>query len=310
MERFTIDNRSNASSIAVRQSLRYYTTVAIIAIVAMMCVSSMCRAQSLTVRTPAFAQPLVEQWAALYNASHAADEQVAVAGRNQEADIQITVSRHQAEQLGQTTTVFGRYAILPFVTAGSEAARTFGNKHLSKSRLEHIYFALDDEDDEFGDYADAAKGMSVYSGNSQASVANSFAEFFGQEAAAFRGKRIQGDDRFVNVAVSRDAKALSFNALSNLYDLTSRNLRDNIQLLGLDVSRRLQSALEDNDLDAVLNALEQEQDDDVAIANISLSYDATNPQTVAFISWVLTEGVKYNHQFGLLNAPEALQAVK
>lgn len=263
-----------------------------------------------SIKSPAFTQPLVEQWITIYNEVHP-ESQINMAAKGVTADIQIVVSRHQAEQLGQKTSAFGRVAILPFATEGSEAAETFGSRRLSKARLEHIYFNIEDEDDEFGDYADANKGMTIYSGNSQASVANTFAEYFGQSATAFRGKRIQGDDRFVNQAVSRDQKGLAFNALANLYDLETRQLKQGIHLLSLDVKRDVQKALEEGNLDTLLGSLEAESKNDaIATAEISLSYDAQNQEASQFISWVLTEGVRYNHQFGLLNSNQQLQANK
>ena len=301
MKKFNISNSANAVNSFVR-------TLVVMALVAMMNVSMMC-AQNIAIKAPAFAQPLVEQWIEAYNGTHT-DESVALADKNAVADIQVTVSEQQAKQLGQSNIVFGRYAILPFAAAGSEAARTFGNKKLNKTRLAHIYFNLDDEEDEFGDYTDSHKGMTIYSGNSQATVANSFAEYFGQQSTAFRGKRIQGDDRFVNLAVSRDQKGLALNAVSNLYDLKSRSLREGIQLLNLDVNRRVQTALNDNNLDELITVLEENESDAIAIANIGLSYDASNAQTAEFVSWVLTEGVKYNHQYGLLNNKVSLQASK
>ena len=193
-----------------------------------------------TIKSPAFAQPLVEQWVKVYNEMHP-DQTISMAAKGAEADIQVVVSQQQAKQLGNTNATFGRYAILPFTQEGSEAAATFGTKRYSKSKIEHIYFNIDDEEDEFGDYANANKGMTIYSGNSQATVANSFAEYYGQSATAFRGKRIQGDDRFVINAVSRDQKGLAFNAVAN---------------------------------------------------------------------WVLSDGIQYNHQYGLLNSNQTLQANK
>ena len=152
--------------------------------------------------------------------------------------------------------------------------------------------------------------MFIYSGNSQSSVANSYAEFFGQSATAFRGKRIQGDDRFVNMAVSRDAKGLSFNALGNLFDLQTRQLRDGIQLLELDVKRDLQAALEGDNLDQVLEALEGSTTEAVATAEVSLSYNGSDNRINRFVDWVVTTGVGYNHQYGLLNNNAQLQANK
>jgi len=262
-----------------------------------------------TIKTPAFTQPLVEQWVKAYNESNP-ESQVSLAAKGAEADIQVVVSHQQEAQLGQDNTVFGRYAILPFTTEGSEAAKVFGSKKLSKSKLQHIYFEVDEIDDEFGDYTDANKGMIIYSGNSQSSVANSFAEYFGQSATAFRGKRIQGDDRFVNMAVSRDQKGLAFNALSNLFDLQTRQLREGIQLLGLDVKRNLQVALEGENLDQLIEAIEVTRGDAIPTAEISLSYNSTDPSVLSFVNWVVTTGVNFNHQFGLLNYETTLQANK
>lgn len=277
--------------------------IAILVIVANQALS----AQS--IKTPAFAQPLVEQWVSIYNESHP-NQQISLAAKGMEADIQIVVSQQQASQLGKTSISFGRYAILPFATTGSEAASIFGSKKYSKSKIEHIYFNSNDEDDEFGDYENANKGMTIYTGNSTATVANSFAEYFGLPASAFRGKRIQGDDRFVNTAVSRDQKGLAFNALSNLYDLQTRQLKQNIQLLGLDVKRDVQHALESQNLDELLSALENTQSDAIATANISLNYDSQNVEATQFVNWVLNDGIKYNHQYGLLNNDQQLQANK
>jgi len=262
-----------------------------------------------TIKSPAFAQPLVEQWVKVYNEMHP-DQTISMAAKGAEADIQVVVSQQQAKQLGNTNTTFGRYAILPFTQAGSEAASTFGSKRYSKSKIEHIYFNIDDEEDEFGDYANANKGMIIYSGNSQATVANSFAEYFGQSATAFRGKRIQGDDRFVINAVSRDQKGLAFNAVANLYDLQSRQLRQGIQLLNLDVKRDVQHALESQNLDELLTALETNQSDAIATADISLSYNGSDQRLNAFVNWVLSDGIQYNHQYGLLNSNQTLQANK
>ena len=262
-----------------------------------------------SIKAPAFAQPLVQQWLNIYNESHP-DSQINLAAKGAEADIQIVVSHQQAAHLAQNIAVFGRYAILPFAIEGSEAAKAFGGKKLNKTRLEHIYFNIEDDEDEFGDYADANKGMTIYSGSSQASVANSFAEFFGQTSAAFRGKRIQGDDRFVNQAVSRDQKGLAFNAVANLYNLETRQLKEGIQLLNLDVKRDVQKAIEEGNLDILLVSLEDGKNESIATSDISLSYDAQNQNASQFVAWVLTEGVQYNHQFGLLNNVQPLQASK
>jgi len=287
--------------------MKTFKTIAIAAATFALVAIQSLSAQS--IKTPAFAQPLVEEWAHQYNESHP-EAMVSLAGKGMQADIQVVVSNQQALTLHQQTVAFGRLVVLPFANEGSEAAKAFGSKKLNKERLEHIYFNVDDEEDEFGDYADADKGMTIYSGNSQASVAVSFAEYFGQPIAAFRGKRIQGDDRFVNLAVSRDQKGIAINVLANLFDLNTRSLKEGIQLLNLDVKRDVQHAIENGNLDDLIASLEESRNDAVATSNISLSYDGQNEQARMFVDWVLREGVSLNHQFGLLNSNSALLAEK
>ena len=214
-----------------------------------------------TIKTPAFAQPLVEQWVNVYNASHP-DAPVTMAAKGAAADIQVVVSEQQELQLGQQTITFGRYAILPFASQGSEAAQIFGSRRISKSRLEHIYFNMSEEEDEFGDYADANKGMTIYSGNSQATVAE------------------------------------------------TRQLKQGIQLLRLDVKRDVQHALEEGNLDNLLTSLEENNSESIATAEIGLNFNAQNQAAYQFVAWVLTEGIKYNHQFGLLNNEQELHAAR
>lgn len=287
----------------MKATQKLLAAIAILVIVANQALS----AQS--IKTPAFAQPLVEQWVSIYNESHP-DQQISLAAKGMEADIQIVVSQQQANDDHKSHITFGRYAILPFAATDSEAARMFGNKKLSKSKLEQIFFLLDDAEDEFGENENANKGMTIYTGNSQATVANSFAEYFGQPTSAFRGKRIQGDDRFVNLAVSKDKKGLAFNAISNLFNLENRRLKEGIQLLGLDATRSVQAAIKDNNLDALISALEEDNTSAIVTADISLSYDESNAQAAQFIDWVSKEGIAYNHQFGLLknNHTSSLQA--
>jgi len=262
-----------------------------------------------SIKTPAFTQPLVEQWVKVYNESHP-DQRMCLAGKGMEADIQIVVSHQQSQNDQKAHIAFGRYAILPFAATGGEAARVFGNKKLSKNKLEQIFFELDEEDDEFGESVNANRGMTIYTGISQATISNSFAEYFGQPATAYRGKKIQGDDRFVNMAVAKDQKGLAFNALSNLFDLQNRQLKEGIQILGLDVDKTLQAAVRSNNLDELINALENEKASVIATSDISLSYDENNAQAAEFVNWVTREGIAYNHQYGLLNNNQksALQA--
>jgi len=82
----------------------------------------------------------------------------------------------------------------------------------------------------------------IYSGSNATSVAASFAHNFGEESSNFRGKRISGDDLFLNTALSKDPLGVSFNALPNIFDLQSRHIKDDLTIIGIDVKKNLEES--------------------------------------------------------------------
>ena len=142
----------------------------------------------------------------------------------------------------------------------------------------------------------------IYSGSNASSVAASFAHNFGEESSSFRGKRISGDDLFLNTALTKDPLGVSFNTLSNIFDLKSRHLKDNISLIGLDLKKDQSASFSDNgSLDDVLAILENGKISEVAIEKVGVSYNQADDVVNQFLQWILDNGIKYNHEYGLLN---------
>ena len=148
----------------------------------------------------------------------------------------------------------------------------------------------------------AFENIIIYSGSNATSVAASFAHNFGEESSNFRGKRISGDDLFLNTALQKDPLGVSFNALPNIFDLKSRHLKSDLSLIGIDVKRDLENSFSDNGtLDDVLVALENGKVSGVAVEKIGLDYNIADEAVSRFLRWILNNGTKYNHEFGLLN---------
>ena len=257
------------------------------------------------VKAPRFALPLVEKWIAEYAKTQPGIEfQVAKGSQNKSnIDLNIVFDNQDTkpEDFSHSIIYFGEFAVLPITASGSEAAKVLEGKHLNSKKLKQLYF----EGDIFDEDAQKVKKFEklvIYSGSNTTSIASSFAHNFGEESSNFRGKRISGDDLFLNTAISKDPLGVTFNALPNIFDLKSRHVKSDLTIIGIDVKKSLEDSFSDKaTLDEVINALENGKVQEVAVEKIGVSFNIDDDATKQFLNWVLTSGTKYNHEYGLLN---------
>ena len=184
------------------------------------------------VKAPHFARPLIEKWITEYAKTQPGVEFQIAKGNQKQANIDLNV-------------VFDHQDTKP---------QDFS--HIVYFKLKQLYFLGDEFDDEVKKNKQFEK-LVIYSGSNATSVASSFAHNFGEESSNFRGKRISGDDLFLNTALVKDPLGVSFNALPNIFDLQSRHLKSDLALVGLDLKKELEKSFSENgSLDDVLNILE------------------------------------------------------
>ena len=258
-----------------------------------------------TIKTPRFARPLVEKWIEEYAKTQPGVEFQIAKGQKSQDDIDLSVVLENKESDKDKNfshiVYFGETAVLPITARSSEAARLLEGKHLNAKKLKQLFFLNDDFDEDVKKNK-VFESIIIYSGSNATSIATTFAHNFGEESANFRGKRISGDDLFLNTALQKDPLGVSFNALSNIFDLKSRHLKSDLSLVGIDVKHDLAQSFSDNGtLDEVLNALENDKVSEVAIERIGLNYNIADEAVARFLEWILNNGTKYNHEYGLLN---------
>ena len=266
------------------------------------------------VKAPRFALPLIEKWIAEYAKTQPGIEfQVAKGSQNNSnIDLNIVFDNQDTkpEDFSHSIIYFGEFAVLPITASGSEAAKVLEGKHLNSKKLKQLYF----EGDVFVEEAQKVKKFEklvIYSGSNTTSIASSFAHNFGEESSNFRGKRISGDDLFLNTAISKDPLGVTFNALPNIFDLKSRHVKSDLTIIGIDVKKSLEDSFSDKaTLDEVINALENGKVQEVAVEKIGVSFNVDDDATKQFLNWVLTAGTKYNHEYGLLNLDNKLVQVQ
>lgn len=260
------------------------------------------------VKVPRFARPLVERWITEYAKTQPGVEFQIAKGNQNNIDLNVVFDNQDSkvEDFSHTIIYFGEFAILPITASGSEAAKVLEGKHLNSKKLKQLYFLNDDFEEDVKKNKQFEK-LVIYSGSNATSVASSFAHNFGEESSNFRGKRISGDDLFLNTALAKDPLGVSFNALPNIFDLQSRHIKSDLTLIGIDVKKNLEDSFSDKaTLDEVIDILENGKVQEVAVEKIGVSYNEADNAVTQFLQWVLTSGTKYNHEFGLLNLDHKL----
>lgn len=257
-----------------------------------------------TIKSPRFARPLVEKWIEEYAKTEPGVTFQLVKGSGNQDNIDLLVSFDNQDTDTKDFShiiYFGETAVLPITARSSEAARLLEGKHLNAKKLKQLFFLNDDFDEDVKKNK-TFEAITVYSGSNATSVASSFAHNFGEESANFRGKRIAGDDLFLNTAIAKDPLGVTFNTLSNIFDLQSRHLKSDLSLVGLDLKKDLEKSFTDNGtLDDVLTILENGKPAEVTIEKVGITFNGTDDAVNRFLEWVLENGIKYNHQYGLLN---------
>ena len=256
--------------------------------------SAEAQTQTVNIKAPGFVRPLVERWIAEYQKINS-DLSFQLGQKKDNAITFVLEEKGERKEERGETVFFGRYAIVPFTGKDSEAAALIAKKKLNDKRIKNLLFEKDDLSEEKSDKLEGK--LHIYTGAQSFSVALPYAAAYGLTAADYRGKRIQGDDRFLNKAVGEDAWGLGISALGNLYDLQSRRLKDQLQVASLDDNKKIDLTAS---LDEVLEALETHTVEGIDVEKIGFAFDAGNLQLNRFVNWVLTDGQRYLHEYGLL----------
>ena len=251
--------------------------------------------EKVTLRVQNSVRPLVEKWVSEYQKTNNDLVFQIVAGKAQDNENSISFVTEQADD----AVFFARYAVLPVVNKSSEAEQLLGSKRLNAKKLKSLFFVKDEFDDDTKE-TKAEKALHIYTGNSQQSASRVYAASFKQETSNYKGKKISGDDSFLNVALSRDPLGIAVNSLSNIFDLQSRHLRQNLALVPLDIDKHGKQVLDEARLDDIILLLEQQQFAEIPTGKIGVEYNHHNSSLNAFVRWILTDGNKYIHEYGLL----------
>ena len=273
-------------------------------------VSTLSMAQVHTISTPRFTRSLVERWVEDYKkvAPHVHFQILNGCGCKNESELSVLPYEKEAED-ADNIVFFAKYAILPFTSSGSEAEQILNYRKLNSKRMRNIFFEHENyaSEEELTKQEKRQKKLVVYSANNPASLSEPFAGFFNEEAENLRGRRIAGDDAFLTAAVIKDPLGVSFNALSNIFDLDSRRLKNGLSLPLLDTRKELEKGFTDAvSLDSLILLLEQYPTEEIPIGKVGIVFKEYNKELEDFLFWILTSGRNLTHDYGLLQVDPQL----
>lgn len=261
----------------------------------------------ITIAVNKTSKALVESWIEGYKAVNPNVQIAVVSGKGSDADLTLVNTHQQGNGQGTDggVTYVARYALLPVTSAANPLLADIQRKEWKNKDIKKLFFTAEDLDEEYEEEVESKRGklkdkLVVYSGSSRKSVTGVFAAHFGRTADDLRGNRIAGDDFYLLSAIEEDKTAVTFNTLTNLYDLRSRTLRSNLALLPLGLKKTQGETLRKGNLDETLQLIESEDIDLIPVEDIGFTYAAADADIDQFLHWVVTAGQQYNHQQGFL----------
>jgi len=264
--------------------------------------------EKISLRSAKFVSPLLEKWVAEYAKVNPQVQFSLIDAKMDNADVDINIFNPSNTA---NSVVIGRYAILPIAAKNNAILAELEKKKLNSKRLKELYFEPDEADEDYEPGKESKYNATVYAGSSQHSIAKAFAWHFGYETNALKGKKIAGDDIFVNHAIQKDNSGVSFNNLSYIFDLNSRRLKEEISILPLDLKKEYGEIFAESNLDKVIELLENKKIDLIPVEELVVEVkDASNAEIQKFLQWVRTEGQSFNHQLGFLKAESKSLAQK
>ena len=259
--------------------------------------------EPITISGTKFTYPLIEKWIAEYNKENP-QVQISLVGKKadaKKADISIIAHQPLKNDIAENQQIVyvNKFALLPVAGKSNEYLKGIKKRGLNKKELEKLFFeeSLLEEKQEKSKYP-----VNIYARESHACSAVAFANYFGYDATEIRGKKIAGDDVYLLSSIKKDTLGITYNILGNLYDKQTRKLKDDFTVLPLDITKEATIAINSN-VDDAIKVLENERFETIPVERVGFIYDSNNhnKELIKFLKWTLTEGQKYNHEFGFLN---------
>ena len=208
-----------------------------------------------------------------------------------------------------------RYILLPVANEKNPLVPKFQKEGIEEDELKKLFFkkydplaSLDEKKEKKEKYK-----PTLYTREQKACAPTTFARTYGFEQADILGKPIAGDDNHLILAVKKDTNGITYNNLGFIYDRTTRKVQPGLFVIPVDLNGNGKLDAAENfygTVDNVIEEVEKKPLSAIATGYVNISYPADHKDNFKdlsiFLSWILEEGQKYNHEFGFLNLEEEI----
>ena len=281
-----------------------------IAFIALFGMSALAQSGSVKLRGTRLTYPLVNKWISEFNKTYPnVKVEIAQKDASDSLDLEIYTFDITASGLkeGKEAAVLNRYAQLPIANSKRPGLKELQAKGFTENDLKKIYFT--------GEATDKVTAKNfplvIYRRDKPACAAKSFATHYGSDPNKALGVGVKGDDRNLSVFVKKDVNGLSYNNLGFVYDIFTRKVADSLAVIPLDLNEN--GRIDPNEqiygtLDEVIAFIEQTNNKKIPFDNVNVVFDKKpkNPSAGLFLRWVLTEGQKFNHEYGFINQEQTV----
>lgn len=261
-----------------------------------------------------FSSSLIQKWISEYEKTIQGQHDLKFqiennAGSN--ADLSVIAYQPKVEITSDSASItlyLAKYALIPVANSQNPLINKIAKRGLKKNELKNILFDKDIfEADEDEDVKKEKYKASVYSCDKSSGITIALANYFEADPARIKGKKLLGDEIFLLNALKKDNAGISFNSINYVYDIQSRKLKQDIELLPIQLKQAQKDAFNSKDIDQVLSLLETQSIESVPVEKFGFvvsKKQAADPEIINFVNWILTEGQKYDHELGFLHLDE------
>jgi len=193
-------------------------------------------------------------------------------------------------------------AVLPTINSGNPFLKELSEKGIKKEDLVKIFLTgeIKTWEELLGKKGNTA--IHLYNRSDACGAASMWAMFLGKSQEDLLGTGVSGDPGVAD-AVKSDIYGLGFNNVNYVYDITSRNKFEKLEVLPIDFNNN-------NSIDANENCYQTlDKINEAIVSGVYPSPPARDlyfvskgkpqkPEVTAFISWILNEGQQYVSQAG------------
>jgi phosphate transport system substrate-binding protein len=263
----------------------------------------------ITISGTRFTYPLIEKWISEYKKVNP-QARIKIQNSklaNDSVNLKVIAHTLAPSEIKANELYFqvSRYALLPITNERNLPFKKEFKKGLKQEDFKKVFFA--DPNSAFEEEAKNQPVVTVYTRANQTCSSIAFANHFGLKVNEIKGKKISGEDQYLTLAVQKDTTGVSFNNLGYIFDINTRVPVKGINVIAIDLNGNGKIDKEEliyDNLDVLTQYLENNQDNK-AIPTDYVTFIVNKNQKSEtlhnFISWVLTDGQKYNHTYGFLN---------